>query len=184
MPKSLKEMEAEVKEYCVAKGWYDEDVPVPTALALLHEEASEAGRAWRDWGFEDMTTGAADKPGGDWRAKPRGVGSELADVVIRIMDYSGRYDLGLPDLMSSRRGAYGLSDEFLVNINGLHDMISRVSMAWDSEPMAGDLAAGLADVLAFTFQLARHVGIGIQAEYERKMAYNHLREYRHGGRRA
>lgn len=184
MPKSLKEMETEVKEYCLAKGWYDEDVSVPVALALLHEEASEAGRAWRDWGLKDATTGVTeDGPSRSYQAKPQGVGSELADVVIRLMDDSGRYDLGLPELVPHRRGVFALSDDFMTNVNGLHDMISRVSMAWDSGPVAGDLAAGLANVLSFTFQLARRSGINIQFEYARKMEYNHTRAYRHGGRR-
>lgn len=185
MPKSLKDMEAEVREYCVAKGWYDDEVSVPVALALLHEEVSEAGHAWRDWGFDDATIGiSAEHPEGHWNAKPRGWGSELADVVIRVLDYSGRYDLGIPALMERRRGSYGLVEEALVNINILHDMISRVSMAWDAEPAAGDLAAGLANVLALTFQLARRTGVGIPFEYERKMQYNHTRDYRHGHRRA
>lgn len=184
MPKSLKEMETEVKKYCRAKGWYDEDVSIPVALALLHEEVSEVGRAWRDWGLRDATTGVTeDGPGRSYGAKPQGVGSELADVVIRLMDDSGRYDLGFPGLLPRRRGVFALSDDFMTNVNGLHDMISRVSMAWDSDPVAGDLAAGLADVLAFTFQLARRSGINIQYEYERKMEYNYTRAYRLGNRR-
>jgi NTP pyrophosphatase (non-canonical NTP hydrolase) len=184
MPKSLKEMETEVKEYCVAKGWYEQDVPVPVALALLHEETSEVGHAWREWGLMDATTGATvDGPRPSPRAKPQGVGSELADVVIRVMDDSGRYDLGIPELVPRRRGVFALSDDFMTNVNALHDMISRVSMAWESDPVAADLAAGIANVLAFTFQLARRSGINIQYEYQRKMEYNYTRDYRHGGRR-
>lgn len=190
MPKSLKDMETEVADYCRAKGWYDDEVSVPTALALLHEEVSEAGHAWRDWGFEDATAGTSkERPDGDSRAKPQGWGSELADVVIRVLDYSGRYGLDIPALMEHRRSAYGLREDALVNINTLHDLISRVSVAWDSdtstgEPFASNLAAGLANVLAFTFQLARRTDVRIQFEYERKMQYNHTRDYRHGGRRA
>ncbi len=188
--KTLQEMEAEVGAYCREKGWYDDEVSVPVALALLHEEVSEAGRAWRDWGFDDATAGTSEEhPEGHWKSKPQGWGSELADVVIRVLDYSGRYGLDIPALMEHRRGAWGLREEALVNINTLHDMVSRVSAAWDAdtslgEPWAGKLAAGLANVLAFTFQLARRTGVGISFEYERKMQYNRTRDYRHGGRRA
>jgi NTP pyrophosphatase (non-canonical NTP hydrolase) len=187
MPKSLREMEAEVKAYQQEKGW-TEYRSVPVSLALLHEEVSEVGRAWREWGLGDATTGVtADGPDHSRQAKPQGVGSELADVVIRIMDTSGRYGLGVPGLVPHHRGAFALSEEFMVNVNTLHDLISRVSLAWESnhsaDTTADDLAAGLATVLAFTFQLARRSGINIQYEYERKMAYNHTRDYRHGNRR-
>jgi NTP pyrophosphatase (non-canonical NTP hydrolase) len=183
MPKSLTEMEAEVAEYQVAKGWTD-DRSVATSLALLHEEVSEAGHAWREHGLEDMTKGSADKPGGDWRAKPEGVGSELADVFIRLLDTSGRYGLHLPILAASNSaGTFVFSGTFMDNIDTLHNLISLASLSQDDDASTETLANNLYRVLAYVRQLARHHGINLTGEYERKMAYNHLREYRHGGRR-
>ncbi len=184
MPKTLQAMEAEVKSYCEAKGWYDSEVSVPAALALLHEEASEAGHAWREWGLDDQTAGVtAGKPAGSWNAKPEGVGSELADVFIRLLDDSGRYGLNLPVRYLRHQGIYKQRKEFLANVNALHDLISRVSMAWEAaHGNEGGLANGLAGVLAFTVQLAQDCGYDMAFEYERKMNYNRSR--RHGGRRA
>jgi NTP pyrophosphatase (non-canonical NTP hydrolase) len=185
-PKTLEKMEAEVVVYCRAKGWYDQEVSIPTVLALLHEETAEAGRAWRDHGLEDATPGVTpETPDGSWKAKPQGVGSELADVLIRLLDDSGRYKLSLPEAFRGFEGSFAFSEDFLDNINTLHNLICRASMAWEGEDYsAAALAPELAKVMAFTVQLARFCGIEIFWEYERKMQYNHTREYRHGGRRA
>jgi NTP pyrophosphatase (non-canonical NTP hydrolase) len=111
--KSLTRMQAEIKENCVAKGWYDTPVSFGEAMALLHSEVSEALEAWRIWGPVDGTM--LELPEGR-SAKPEGIGSEFADVLIRLLDYCARFDVDLG------------------------------------------------------------------AEYERKMAYNRTRPYRHGGR--
>ena len=83
--KSLAEMEAEVEAYCRDKGWYDQEVPFFTAMALLHEEIAEAGRAWRDHGLKDMT-GVPARPiemgsPPEGPPKPEGVGRDRKSVV-------------------------------------------------------------------------------------------------------
>jgi NTP pyrophosphatase (non-canonical NTP hydrolase) len=183
-PKGLKEMEGEVAEYQQKMGWTD-DRSVPTSLALLHEEAAEVGHAWRENGLEDMTTGVtADGPSRAYQAKPQGVGSELADVVIRLLDTSSRYGLSLPDRAVVHKVApFVFSDDFMDNIDVMHNLISRASVASCEETGTEGLAMALLEVLAYTYQLARHCGFNMGFEYDRKMAYNHTRPYRHGGRR-
>lgn len=195
----LGKMEAEVLQYCKDMGWYDEDVPFEVAMALLHEEAAEAGAAWRKHGLEDMTAergpaivdGAdpGQRPGlyvkGHELPKPEGVGSEFADILIRALDDSTRYGLNLAALIPARTGRFGTHDHFLTNINVLHGLIARTSMAWDATPDYFHRPdTSLADVVVFTGQLAVLYGIDLEAEYERKMAYNKTRPYRHGDKRA
>jgi NTP pyrophosphatase (non-canonical NTP hydrolase) len=115
--KLLREMQAEIVAVCQDRGWYDQPVSFGEAMALLHSEVSEALEAWRLWGLGDGTAGSAITPGGDQGAKPEGVGSEFADVLIRLLDDCARF------------------------------------------------------------------GIDLDAEYERKLAYNRTRPYRHGGKR-
>ena len=181
MPKSLKAMGAEVAAYQREKGW-DQPRTLAVSLALLHEEVSEAGHAWREWGLADHTVGTtAERPEGHWRAKPEGVGSEFADIFIRLLDADNRYDMLLAEYLEEDPEIFDLDVEFMVNINTLHDLLSHVS--WASETSGASPRSEFAAVLSFLRQLARQSGVSLTAEYERKMAYNRTREYRHGGRR-
>lgn len=179
---TLEEMEAEVVAYCEAKGWNQNPVPFDAAMALLHEEVAEAGRAWRDWGTEDHTIGSGEREGGHWRAKPEGVGSEFADVLIRLLDDDARYDLGLIAAFRRYKGSHLEHEHFLSNINGLHVLIAR---ATELRALGdGEHVEALAAVWAYLMQLCNLYGVNLQFEFRRKMDYNHTRAFRHGGRRA
>jgi hypothetical protein len=178
--------EDEVYKYCQYMGWYEEDVPFRAAMSLLHEEVSEAGHSWREWGLADGTSGSASKPGGSKLAKPEGVGSELADVLIRLLDDSRRYDLGLPRRYARFREMFAFDpaeDKFLVHTDILHGLISKASDAWE-DGIPGGPALALTRVLGYTDQMAEFYGQQLGAEYRRKLEYNYTRPHRHGGRRA
>lgn len=180
MPRSLKEMGAEVAAYQTEKGW-DQPRSLAVSLALLHEEVSEAGHAWREHGLADMTVGSADKPGGGRGAKPQGVGSEFADIFIRLLDADNRHGMLLAEYLEADPEVHAVPAEFMASVNILHDLLSHVS--WAYEVSGENPRAEFAQVLSFLRQLARQCGINLVAEYERKMQYNYTRDYRHGGRR-
>lgn len=82
---SLNELRDRVHALAVSKGWYeDRDVSDPNVLgsmlALIHSEVSEA--------LEDVrkTQIALDY---EANGKPVGLPSELADVIIRVLDMCG-----------------------------------------------------------------------------------------------
>jgi NTP pyrophosphatase (non-canonical NTP hydrolase) len=98
-PKTLVEMTAEVDTVNVEKGWRDTTPSFLEAMALLHTEVSEAVEAWRRWGTDDATklwrTGDHGEPINAVNPKPEGVGSELADVLIRLLDTCALYGIDL-----------------------------------------------------------------------------------------
>ena len=87
--KSLKEMQEEVLAVNLEKGWRGPDVHVASfgeAMALLHSEVSEALEAWREIGMTERTREDG---------KPDDVGSEFADVLIRLLDYCELFGVDL-----------------------------------------------------------------------------------------
>lgn len=99
-PKSLAQMAAEVDAYCEGKGWRAEGVTFLEGMALLHSEVSEAVEAWRRWGTGDATyhvsahNRVTGQPNPD-PLKPEGVGSEFADVLIRLLDDCALFGIDL-----------------------------------------------------------------------------------------
>lgn len=95
--KTLEQMQAEVAEINARHDWGNgQPVPFQTAIANLHGEVSEAWEAWRKWGTDDAT------PEQPWGAlslmpalKPEGVGSEFADIFIRLLDNCAAYGVDL-----------------------------------------------------------------------------------------
>ena len=88
----IEHMRNEVRAVNVTNGWFDAERSFGEDIALLHSEVSEMLEAYREWGVADMTqpNHPTDPPN-----KPEGIGSEAADVLIRLLDTCHRYDINL-----------------------------------------------------------------------------------------
>jgi len=108
----IRDMQAEVMAFCHAKGWAgpgSAQVTFGDTMALLHSEVSEALEAFRDHGLSDATLDHHDRlhgicihgekrgdcPTQPGLPKPEGVGSEFADVLIRLLDDCDRFGIDL-----------------------------------------------------------------------------------------
>ena len=84
----ISEAQKYVAKWAKEKGWMDREVPVPEQCALLHSEVSEALEAWRNKEPTSWT---------DTAGKPQGIGSEYADVLVRLLHYSALLGIDLEE---------------------------------------------------------------------------------------
>ena len=80
-------------DIAISKGWWDQEREIPELIALIHSELSEALEEYRvsenlDIRYENN--------------KPEGFVVELADVLIRIFDLSGKYKIDLNKALETK----------------------------------------------------------------------------------
>ncbi len=182
----LKQMQQEGYEYSMAHGWYDVPRTWGEEMALLHSEASEALDAFRQWGLADVTLFECKhqehEPGEPLEVvhlcKPEGVGSELADVLIRLLDTCQRHGYNIVDGLNGvgwTTAIYSNEDPFGDMINDLHGQIQL----WNKMQTDRHAALIYTQLRAICFA----TGIDLNREYRRKYAFNLTRPYRHGNKR-
>lgn len=86
MSKSLREMAAEVADLNAEKGWRTIHRSFPEEMMLIVTEVAEAVEVFRTDGLAPVTL-----PGG----KPADAKSELADILIRLLDSAEKYGVDL-----------------------------------------------------------------------------------------
>ena len=88
---TITDLQKEVHETAISKGWYAEPRTFGDLIALVHSELSEALEAFRETGKVDWTVSTS--------GKPEGAAIELADAVIRILDTAEHYGIDLQKML-------------------------------------------------------------------------------------
>ena len=96
-PQTINEWAAAIHEYAKDKGWWDQPRAIGDIFILFTSEVAEAYEEYRN-GHE--VTETYYKEGAP--TKPEGVPTELADVIIRILDFAQWAGIDLQDIMAKK----------------------------------------------------------------------------------
>ena len=88
----LNDLAKSIHENAVEHGWWDEDRKFPEIVALIHSEVSEALEEYRNGHRPDEVYCGE---GG----KPEGIPVELADAIIRILDYCAHEAIDIESIL-------------------------------------------------------------------------------------
>ena len=174
---NLTKLQKEAHAIAKLKGWWDTERTFGDCIALVHSELSEALEAYRERGDWDNWCELHT----DVNGKPIGVGSELADMVIRVADMAEWYGYDLSKAEEKKPFFYFEPSvlSFGYRIALLHALAADAFRHEGSEAPIEDC---LATLIAGVSDIAAHYGIDLDAAIAAKMEYNKTRSYRHGGK--
>lgn len=197
----------EVRDWTIRKGWRGEGAPSRTVgeeCALLHSEVSEALEALRSvglarWIDTDRGPETVDANSLDYgKFKPEGVPSEIADVLIRLLDNYAERGLEVNfhgdvarDLVRHTLNNSNMFEKLdrvppgdLLSIVHLYISLMFQDMnELQSSPQRWGTQDWFNGLTWLLFRVSDLMGFNLMEEYSAKMQYNETRARRHGGKR-
>lgn len=193
MELNLNELAREAHQIAVEHGWWEKEPTFGELVALMHSELSEA--------LEEYRAGNRIRPGqptpmvyysgGGYVAtdttkcckKPEGIAVELADCIIRILDWAGHENVNMDriffEVMEAHKDQPEEEQRFGEFISALHNLLS---MAYCDADDRNDRDIYMGLVIYYILENMERAGVEMDAIIREKMEYNRTRPYRHGGK--
>ena len=195
---NLNELAKEAHQIAVDHGWWEKEPSLGDLVALMHSELSEAleeYRADRGMVWHKVEEIKARYPGeSDVKlvsCKPEGIAVELADCIIRILDWMGKEQMDAQELLDESKKRAGIMADVPKRIYdaSMGDCISRWHLllslgygCWCRTSGTYAAALRIALCMAEIMDWAGKEGVDMDAIIREKMDYNRTRPYRHGGK--
>ena len=202
--KTMREWAKEIHENAVAHGWWEEDRTISEICALIHSELSEAleeARAARPMMYvmDEYNGEYIQNPKYFGAKKPEGIAVELADAVIRMLDWmahcgeEGRLDT-VEEQGERIAAGYARSEtepeELPEFVAYLHDIVSVIhvrlmdidKVRWSrrKKKRLTEAMAAAGSVVFLVNGWLRMQGVQLKEVMEIKHRYNKTRPYKHG----
>lgn len=188
---NLNSLRDEVFTINKGNGWHEQQRSFGELIALVHSEVSEAledyrngkavNKVWYEYKEED---GETSRVSGFIRngvlGKPCGIPSELADVVIRILDICGLYEWDIEEVHRFKLDSLG-EYTFPVHLAALH---KDLSATFDDEQnvYSHGVESYLDNVIQRIEYICAQYDIDLESIIRQKLEYNKTRGYKHGGK--
>lgn len=208
MPQTLQEWQTAIHTAAREKGWWPASGRCPIEmLVLCHAEVSEAMEEYRNGGSLNIVER---EPSAEGPRKPVGFATEIADLVIRLLDFAG--GLKIPYAPSGISGnkpfpehvrsipqwindfpqqlPTDISTPTLLFL--LHECITYLGVFFEEKqidesapkPLRQSRQDALYNLLRATFFAVNFWKIDLQDVMEKKHAFNLTRAFRHGNKLA
>jgi NTP pyrophosphatase (non-canonical NTP hydrolase) len=110
MTRPLTDLMEAIAKINQANGWFATARPFSEDIALLHSEVSEAHEEWRDghlpeeryYSAHGLRLSVAVDPVTGVPNKPEGIPSELADILVRVLDTCYRYGIDPDEVVAEK----------------------------------------------------------------------------------